>query len=134
MEMQGHFNVLAYIVAGIVYFLIGWLWYSPVLFVKPWSRETGVQMGGNKNPVLPMVGQLVSTFLFTLGVYMVVMLGNFETFGGALVAGLSITAFFVLPINSGNLFFKGKAVLFWIEAGYQTVGSIVCALILALWK
>jgi Protein of unknown function (DUF1761) len=134
MEMQGHFNVLAYIVAGIVYFLIGWLWYSPVLFVKPWSRETGVQMGGKKNPLLPMLGQLVSTFLFTLGVYMVVMLGHFATFGGALVAGLSITVFFVLPINSGSLFFKSKAVLFWIEAGYQTVGSIVCALILALWK
>ena len=132
--MQGHFNVAAYIVSGIVYYLIGWLWYSPVLFVKPWAQETGVQMGSGKNPVLPMIGQLVSTFLFVLGVYMVVMLGHFAGVGGGLVAGISIAVFFVLPINSGNLFFKSKAILFWIEAGYQAVGSIVCALILALWK
>jgi hypothetical protein len=134
MEMQGHFNGWAYVVSGIVYYLIGWLWYSPILFVKPWVKETGVEMGGNKSPVLPMIGQLVSTFLFVLGVYMVVMLGHFEGVKGGLVAGISIAAFFVLPINSGNLFFKNKVILFWIESGYQAVGSVVCGLILALWK
>jgi hypothetical protein len=134
MEMQGHFNVWAYIVAGIVYYLIGWLWYSPVLFVKPWSREAGVQMQGGKSPVLPMICQLVSTFLFVLGIYMVVMLGNFEGVKGGLIAGISIALFFVLPVNSGNLFFKNKVLLFWIESGYQAAGSLVCALILAIWK
>jgi hypothetical protein len=136
MGSMGHFNILAFIVSGIVYFLIGWLWYSNALFAKPWAKETGVQMGGKQStpPVLPMLGQLVSSFLYALGVYMVIMLGQFTDVKGALIAAVSVIGFFIAPINSGNLFFKNKAALFFIEAGYQSVGAVVLAIIFALWK
>jgi hypothetical protein len=137
MNTGSHFNVLAYVVSGIVYFLVGWLWYSNALFAKQWTKETGVHMGqgqGRATVVLPMVGQLVSTFLYTLGISMVVMLGNFADVKGALVAAASIIGFFVLPVNSGTLFFRNKPLLFCIDSGYQAVGAIVLALILALWK
>jgi hypothetical protein len=65
---------------------------------------------------------------------MVVMLGQFTDIKGAFIAAVSVIGFFVAPINSGNLFFKNKAVLFFIEAGYQSVGAVVVAIILALWK
>ena len=32
-------NYLAVLVAGIVIFMIGGLWYSPVLFAKPWMAQ-----------------------------------------------------------------------------------------------
>jgi hypothetical protein len=133
---SSHFNFIAFIVASVVYFLIGWLWYSNVLFSKAWQRETGVAMGGGKAtpPVLPMVGQFVSSALFALGIYMVVMLGCFSDVKGALITAVSIIGFFVVPINSGTLFFKNKPVLFFIEAGYQSFSAIVLAMILALWK
>jgi len=40
-------NYLAVLVAGIVIFVLGGLWYSPVLFVKPWlalQNKTEEQM------------------------------------------------------------------------------------------
>jgi hypothetical protein len=86
------------------------------------------------NPAMPMLGQVVSTALFALGIYMLVMLGNFTGARGALTAGLSGIAFFVIPINSGNLFFKNKSLLFLIEAGYQAIGALLIAFILALWQ
>ena len=34
MHLLAHFSVAAFIVSALVYFLIGWLWYSKVLFGK----------------------------------------------------------------------------------------------------
>jgi hypothetical protein len=65
---------------------------------------------------------------------MVLMLGNFFSFGGALTAGASVSAFFVLSINSGKLMFQGKPKLFFIDAGYGVVGAFIAALMLAFWR
>lgn len=34
-----HLNYLAVFVVALAGFLLGWLWYSPVLFAKPWMAE-----------------------------------------------------------------------------------------------
>ena len=36
-----HLNLLAVLVAAISTMLVGFLWYSPFLFAKPWMREMG---------------------------------------------------------------------------------------------
>jgi hypothetical protein len=132
------FAVLPYVVSSLVYYLIGAIWYSP-LFGKAWAKEVGMDMGGSMEGargkfIVDMVGQLVSCFLFVLGVYMVLMLGNFYSFGGALTVGASVGGFFALSINSGKLLFQAKPKLFLIDAGYSIVGAFVTALILAFWR
>ena len=130
------FAVLPFIVSGLVYFLIGWIWYTP-LFGKTWAQESGISMTGSRSAaatILPMVGQLVSSFLYALGVYLVLMLGNFYSLKGALIVAASVTAFFALSINSGKLLFNAKPKLYFIDVGYQAVGAVVVALILAFWK
>jgi uncharacterized membrane protein YjfL (UPF0719 family) len=37
-----HVNYIAVLVAAIVVFVLGWLWYSPLLFYKPWMRARGM--------------------------------------------------------------------------------------------
>jgi Protein of unknown function (DUF1761) len=134
MHTASNFNYLAYFVSAIVYFVIGFAWYSNKKFAKIWSKEAGVKMGGKSMPIWPMVGQVISSLLYALGVYMVVMLSNSIDIKGATIACLSIIAFFVFPINSGNLFFTGKVKLFLLDAGYQAIGAIVMTLILTFWK
>jgi hypothetical protein len=34
-------NLLAVLVAAISTMVVGFLWYSPILFAKPWMREMG---------------------------------------------------------------------------------------------
>jgi len=134
MTSAGGFNILAFVVSVLVYFVLGFFWYSNALFAKPWAAQTGVQMGGSAMPIVPMAGQLIATILSVFGIYMVVMLGQFAGLKGAFIAGISVVGFFIVPLNSGNLFFKNKPVLFWIEAGYQTICTMVAAVILTLWK
>src|SRR6266516_2242852 len=45
-----HVNYVAVLVAAVAVFVLGWLWYSPLLFYKPWMRLRGM------DPVAAMVG------------------------------------------------------------------------------
>ena len=37
-----HLNFFAIVTAALVTFAVGGLWYSPILFAKPWRRECGL--------------------------------------------------------------------------------------------
>src|SRR6266480_4920531 len=45
-----HVNYVAVLVATVAVFVLGWLWYSPLLFFKPWMRLRGM------DPVAAMAG------------------------------------------------------------------------------
>src|SRR5262245_11433222 len=57
-----HVNYLAVVVAAVAAFLLGWLWYSPLLFLKPWMRLRGLDpaaaLAGAKMPVGKLVVEL----------------------------------------------------------------------------
>ena len=52
-----HLNLLAILVAAIATMIVGFLWYSPLLFAKPWMRE----MGCDPEPAERMLGQRPET-------------------------------------------------------------------------
>ncbi len=59
---MGHVNYLAVLVAAVAAFVLGWLWYSPLLFFKPWMRLRGLDPeAAMKNAKLPG-GKLVIEF------------------------------------------------------------------------
>src|ERR1044072_6244818 len=75
-------NYLAVFVAAVAVFILGWLWYSPLLFFKPWMRLRGLDpeaaMAGAKMPGGKLLVELVrcivlafavSLFLSHLGVH-----------------------------------------------------------------
>jgi hypothetical protein len=57
-----HVNYLAVLVAAVAAFVLGWLWYSPLLFFKPWMRLRGLDPeAALKNAKMPG-GKLVIEF------------------------------------------------------------------------
>src|SRR5438445_6560493 len=50
-----HLNYLAVLVAAVAVFVLGWLWYSPLRFYKPWMRLRGL------DPVAAMAGAKMPT-------------------------------------------------------------------------
>src|SRR5256886_12575204 len=58
-----HVNYLAVLVAAVAVFVLGWLWYSPLLFYKPWMRLRGMDpvaaMAGAKMPGGKLLIELV---------------------------------------------------------------------------
>jgi hypothetical protein len=127
-------NYLAVLVAGLVTMPIGALWYSNVLFAKPWSAavgKTSEQMrGGAAIYVLALVGELIAAYV----------LAHFITYAAAdtLVKGLQ-TGFwawlgFVVPAVGVDALFAGRGRnLFAINAGYHLANLLVMGAILAVW-
>jgi len=70
-------NYWAVLVAGVVYFVLGGLWYSPLLFAKPWMAALGKteeqirQQGGAIGAyAISFIGSLISAFVLAMFVRM----------------------------------------------------------------
>lgn len=79
-----HAHWIQVFVATFITFALGSLWYSPVLFIKPWLAGQGltlegVKAKGAKMSMTPFVISLILIFLYTLGLDIF--------FGGTLLIG-----------------------------------------------
>lgn len=127
-------NWLAVIVAAIVKFAIGAVWFT-ALFGKRWRALMGVPEGAPMDGVatamiVQIVGDLIMAYILArfLGHY-----GATDLSGGVLI-GLMAWLGFVATIMVGQIFYeKKKPELVAIGAGYQLVGIVVMGAILAVW-
>lgn len=73
--MKDNVTLLAIITATLVYYILGWAWYSPLLFAKPWITSinlTQEQIHNNttsKHMALALAGSFFICFLQTLVLY-----------------------------------------------------------------
>jgi hypothetical protein len=125
-------NYSAVIVASLVYYIIGFLWYSK-LFGDAWRSETRTPAEPRPGPAA-LIGQFGSTLLYVLGIAAVFKLSGMTGIVGGIYVGLFVTVLFALPINSGNLFFTGKRRLFFLDVGERLLGSLVVGGILGAWS
>jgi hypothetical protein len=119
------------LVAAVVWFIIGAVWYSPVLFAKPWRAALGKQ-----NEEMKMsAGPMITTFLAQL--LMVVVLAWFANATGVPTVlrgaylGFKIWLFVALAMVINSSFQGGNRKLLGIDAGYHLVGLVVAGAILA---
>jgi hypothetical protein len=126
-------NYYAVVVSAIVYYMIGFVWYS-LLFSEIWGKETGVSMKSQAKPQAgPLIGQFISTLLYTFGIAVILRLhGTYGIAAGICIAAL-VTILFVIPVHSGNLFFTGKKKLFLLDVCERAIGTLVAGIILGLW-
>jgi len=129
-------NWLAVIAAAIAMFGLGAVWYSPLLFVKPWAKAAGVSLTNTSGQNVPLV--MGGAFLLTL-----VMATNLAFFlagpgvtlgfaiGAALAAGLGWASLSLWIIS---LFEQKSFTYVLINGGYLTVGFALMGLILGLWR
>jgi hypothetical protein len=135
-------NWLAVLVAGISTMVVGFLWYSPLLFAKPWMREMGYDPNDKaktdemKKTAGPAYGgSFVAGLLsaFTLALILHGLRAEDLHFG--IMASFHIWLGFVATVQfTGALFMKQSMKLFAINTGYQLVCYLVMGSILTLWK
>jgi uncharacterized protein DUF1761 len=135
-------NWLAILVAAISTMVLGFLWYSPLLFAKAWTREMGYdpndkakmdEMRKSAGPAYAgsFVASLISAF--TLALILHGMRAESLHFG--LMASFHIWLGFVATVQfTGALFAKQSMKLFAINTGYQLVCFLAMGAILVLWK
>lgn len=126
-------NWLAVLAATVAAFVLGGLWYSPVLFGKKWQAAAGlsdaqVQSG---NMALIFGGSFVLAFLASAMFAM--FLGPNPSVGFGVGAGLSAGLFWVgTSFGINGLFQREKLALVLINTGYHTLQFTLIGLILGL--
>ena len=132
MDILTSINYPAVLIVSLIYYVIGFLWYTK-FFGGLWRKETGMPAEKKPQPGA-LLGQFISTFLFSLGIAILLKMGNVTGIKDALLIGIFVTVFFAVPINSGNLFFTGKKRLFALDTCERTIGSLTASTILYLWQ
>jgi hypothetical protein len=135
-------NWLAIFVAAVATMVVGFLWYSPLLFAKAWVREMGydvndkTKMDEMKKSAGPAyAGSFVASVIsaFTLALILHGLHAEDQHFG--LMAGFHIWLGFVATVQfTGALFAKQTMKLFAINTGYQLVCYLVMSAILTAWR
>lgn len=133
-------NIWAILVATVVGYSIGGLWYTPKLFAHPWLAETGltvekIRANPSKMPFIVafLANLVIATALAFIHARLVPDL-SWGAFGNGVGLGLMTGVGVAAAAAAPHYAFQGSSrKLFLIDYG-QTLASIVAmSLILALW-
>lgn len=138
-DMLGELNWLAVIVAAIVYFALGALWYSNVLFAKPWQRSIGWDPGQappQQNPLTYVVPGLAYVVM-AVATGLIAKATGTDTLGEGIVLGLITGVGYALALSLVAAFFTPNSpspmTLFAITGAYNLIGFLVLAILVAIW-
>ena len=135
-------NLLAVLVAAISTMVVGFLWYSPILFAKPWMREMGYdpddkaktkEMQKSAGPAYlgSFIASLVSAFILALFFHWL----HVKSLNLGLLVAFHVWLGFVATVQlSGVLFMKQSLKLFAMNTGYQLACYLSMGAILTVWR
>ena len=137
-----HLNWLAILVAAISTMIVGFVWYSALLFAKPWMREMGydpndkakkqeMQKSAGRAYAGSFVASLISAFTLALILHGL----RAEDLHFGLMVSFHVWLGFVATVQfTGALFAKQSMKLLGINTGYQLVCYLVMGAILSAWQ
>lgn len=128
-------NYLAVLVAAFVPMVLGGLWYSNVMFARPWMRAIGRSPEELTGAGLGYALAAVMALLTSYALARVVRWAEVDdVFNGALV-GLLVWVGFVATVLAVNTYFGGRSRELWlIDAGYQLVALLLMGAIHGAWQ
>ncbi|HLW74933.1 MAG TPA: DUF1761 domain-containing protein [Gammaproteobacteria bacterium] len=133
-----HINFLAAVVAAVVAFGLGWLWYSPILFGKQWVAWNGYtpeKIQVMQKGMLKAYGISFACFL-VMSMLLAVLMRICHI--SAVVAGAKLGFLcwlaFVATTGLTASVYSDRSLKAWsLDAGYQLVYLVVMGVILAAW-
>lgn len=131
-------NYVSVILAAVSSMVLGFVWYSPALFGKPWMALMGFKekdMGKMQEEAKK--GYAVSFVLSIVTAYVIahfVKLIGVVTIEQAVQLGFWTWLGFVGTTQLGDQLWGGQPMkLFYINSGYRLVSLIIMVLILTMW-
>ena len=132
-----HVNLVAVLVTAVAIFVLGWLWYSPLLFFNPWMRLRGLDpaaaMANAKMPMGKLGIEFARCFILAYVVAGIVTHGEPNVFGAAHI-GLILWVGFPVILLTGSVIWDNVP---WkvaaIHAGDWLVKLLVISIIASVW-
>lgn len=134
-----HVNFLAVLVAALVTFALGALWYSPFLFARQWMKAHGLTQAKLK----AMRKDAAKAYGVSLGCYLVMAFAlavllnitHITAFAAGIKLGILCWVGFAATVGLTGHMFSGKPIAAWlIDTGYQLIYLALMAGILTAWR
>jgi len=127
-------NWLAVLVAALSSFLIGGVWYSPILFAKPWMADSGLSEDDTKQGA-PRIFATSFALALIIAFNLAAFLGPDAGLAwGASAGGLAGFGWVAASMGTTYAFERKPLRLFLIDAGYHGVTYVVMGAILGVWS
>jgi hypothetical protein len=139
-------NYLAVLVAQVVFFLVGWAWYSQALFGNAWMKAVGktaesiekekTEKNMGKAMAINFLGGLVMVFVTAhLINYMFIVFPASNAVSIGLMTAFWVWLGYIAMFTLNQVTWEGKSWSFYfITVGYQLVGLLIIGVILAVWR
>ncbi|MES2201053.1 MAG: DUF1761 domain-containing protein [candidate division FCPU426 bacterium] len=133
-------NWLEVAVMAIFGFLLGWLWYSPLMFAGPWMKAKNIspdslstEANKKKMPMLMLVS-ILGSFASAWAIQVVVHSIGAEGFQAGKMVGLVLWFGIMVTASLGSLWEGRPVMVLLISAGQHLVTYTVIAGVAAVWK
>jgi hypothetical protein len=135
-------NVWAVLVSALATMVVGFVWYSPLLFARRWTILMGydpddkaklaeMQKSAGPSYMLSLIASVLSAAV--LGKIIAIATIHTPLYG--IKMGLAVWLGFVTTVQLTNaLFMRQPAKLYAINTGYQLVCYVVMGAIMAVWR
>jgi hypothetical protein len=138
MEMQNSFqnlNWLAIIVAAVSSFALGALWYSPLMFVKRWMKESGVTEESAKNANMFKTFGLAFLLSLIASFFLAMFIGANSGPGFGALAGFMAGIGWVFTFMGISYLFERKTLAhFLINSLYSVTALTIMGFIIGIWQ
>lgn len=134
-------NLVPVVVAAVATMVLGFLWYSPLLFARPWMLAMGydpedkaklaqMRQGAGSKYAVALLASLVSAFVLAK----IVNLTTVQSIPRGMKVGFAVWLGFVTTVQlTAKLFENKPGKLYLINTGYQLACYLVMGAILAVW-
>ncbi len=129
-------NWLAVITAALSNFLIGGLWYSPILFGKQWMKENNFKDEDLKKSNMSRIFGLTFLFSIVMAFNLAMFLNDANTTPswGAIAGLLAGFGWVALSIFIIGQFERKSTKYMLIHGGYVTISFVLMGFIIGLWR
>jgi hypothetical protein len=128
-------NWLAIIVAAISAFVLGGLWYSPLMFQKRWMKETGITEESTKNTNMLKIFGLAFILSFIASFFLAMFIGPKADAGFGAMAGFMAGVGWVFTFMGISYLFESRTLAhFLINSIYSIVSLTIMGFIIGVWK
>ena len=131
-------NYLAIVAAVAVNMVAGALWYSPLLFARPWMAANGFteeQIKAQGSATRGYVVSVIASIVIAFAIALFAQAAGAVTAVDGLLLGLVAGVGFVMTTSAANYVFEDRPLkLYLINSGYPVVSFTLIGLLVGAWQ
>jgi len=136
MNMQNAFHNLSWIaiaLSAVSAFILGGLWYSPILFAKRWMQETGITEEQTKHANMTKIFSIAFVLSLLASFFLAMFIGDHKGAGFGATAGFMAGLGWVFTFMGISYLFESRTLVhFLINSGYSILSLTIMGLIIGV--